>query len=553
MRHIGLLFCFCLTACLEVSGQIVVDGMHVPFDRLANTFLVTLPAKDWGKDWQAMVTLEDGTLWQEVEVNGQPVDTLVTFEKVEAGKAYPVTASCGDSLVQATLEFTYLPIFHLQGEFGMEEAPANITLLTPGEVEQGLLAMVKWRGYTTNDSDKHKRNYRVKFVDKKGKKKDLQFFHLRKDNSWILDAGQTDLFRMRNHIAAQLWEDFATKPYYAKEGMEVHTSSRGEIVELFLNDHYAGIFNFCEPVDRKQMQLVKCDTVTGDIHGGLWKAEGWGDTTFWTLDSVCCDNTLPRWADFQLEYPGLDDICPSDYSTLYNAIDFVVNCEDEDFAEQIHEYLDVPVFIDYYIFINLLNAFDLQGKNIFWAVYDKQVDKKLTMAMWDLDTTVGQNYNDLPPHNELTAYDAFPMLPLKIGWQMMCLNPDDFNQKVRDRYFKLREGIFSADSLVARYRSYYDKIHRCGADKREERRWSGDSDIAGLTLDFESEIEYIEDWLRHRLDVIDEFFTNPRTGMRNIRMQPGKDDALYTPLGLRVNEAYKGLVISKNGRKYIRR
>ena len=552
MRQFVFLLFVGLSACPDLSGQIVVDGMHTCYDGREGTFLVTLPDQQWGKDWQAWVALDDHTAWWDVQVNNQPVDTLVTFEGVTPGKTYPVTAMSGDCLVSAQLEFTSLPILHLQGEFGNEKSLGAITLQVPGDGEQQLLAEVKWRGYTTNQPDKHKRNYKLSFVDKKGKKNDLQFFGLRRDNSWVLDAGQTDLFRMRNLIASKLWDDFATKPYYADKEEDVHTSSRGEIVEMFLNDHYEGIYNLCEPVDRKQMQLKKFDGDTGEIHGGLWKSEGWEDTSFWTLTTEY-DNREPRWADFQLVYPEIDDLCPSDYSTLYNAIDFVVNCEDEEFYAQIAEYIDVPVFIDYYIFVNLLNAIDLVGKNIFWAVYDKQSDKRLTMAMWDLDTTVGQNYNDMPPHPETVAYDNFPMLPTKIGWQLMCLNPDNYNQKVRDRYFSLREDIFSADSLVSRYRSYYEKLKHCGADKREERRWSGDSDIAGLTLDFEQEMAYIEEWLRLRLDVLDEFFTNPRTAVKGIRMFPGKDDVLYTPMGQRVNGTYKGLVVSKGGRKYIRR
>lgn len=230
-----------------------------------------------------------------------------------------------------------------------------------------------------------------------------------------------------------------------------------------------------------------------------------------------------------------------------------MNCDDQEFATQIDQYIDVPVFIDYYIFVNLLNAIDLVGKNIFWAVYDKQADKKLTMAVWDLDTTVGQNYNDLPPHPETVAYDASPLTPLKIGWLMVNLDPDDFNQKVRDRYFGLRENIFSADSLVNRYRSCYNMVKNCGAACREERRWSGDSDIAGLTLDFDQEIDYIEDWLRHRLEVLDKYFNHPVAELGNTSLQPEEKDACYTPLGLRVNKTYKGLVITKNGKKYFKK
>ena len=170
MRQFVFLLFVGLSASPDLSGQIVVDGMHTCYDGREGTFLVTLPDEQWGKDWQAGVTLDDHTPWWNVQVNNQPVDTLVTFEGVIPGKTYPVTAMCGDCLVSAQLEFTSLPILHLQGEFGNEKSLGAITFQMPGEGEQQLLAEVKWRGYTTNQPDKHKRNYKLSFVDKKGKK-----------------------------------------------------------------------------------------------------------------------------------------------------------------------------------------------------------------------------------------------------------------------------------------------------------------------------------------------------------------------------------------------
>ena len=186
MKQVVLLFSICIMSCLDLAGQIVIDGVHPAYDRLTNTFLFSIPAHHWGKDWQARVTLEDGTDWQQVEVNGQSVDETVTFDQLEPGKTYSVRALVGDSLVRMEIELTYLPILQLRGEFGFEQAPANITLQIPGEGEQELLALAKWRGYTTNDSSKHKRNYKLNFIDNNGDKKDVRLFGLRKDNGWIL-------------------------------------------------------------------------------------------------------------------------------------------------------------------------------------------------------------------------------------------------------------------------------------------------------------------------------------------------------------------------------
>ncbi|WP_249113423.1 MULTISPECIES: hypothetical protein [Prevotella] len=39
---------------------------------------------------------------------------------------------------------------------------------------------------------------------------------MRKDKDWILDAGQADVFRLRNRIATELWNDFARKKVYVR-------------------------------------------------------------------------------------------------------------------------------------------------------------------------------------------------------------------------------------------------------------------------------------------------------------------------------------------------
>ena len=100
-----------------------------------------------------------------------------------------------------------LPIIKLTGEFGNDYQRGTFTLLMPdGTSKVDLEAKIKWRGGSTNIYGKHKRNYKIKFTENQ------QFFDMRTDNNWILDAGQADLFRLRNRIATELWNDIAHKP-----------------------------------------------------------------------------------------------------------------------------------------------------------------------------------------------------------------------------------------------------------------------------------------------------------------------------------------------------
>lgn len=123
-----------------------------------------------------------------------------------------------------------IPVLVLRGTFSGEYQNGTVDFYSSqGATPVSYEAKIKWRGGSTNTEGKHKRNYKIKFKEKQ------QFFGLKADKNWILDAGQQDLFRLRNRIATELWNDFARKPYYVTDGAEVVTGVRGRVVEVFLN------------------------------------------------------------------------------------------------------------------------------------------------------------------------------------------------------------------------------------------------------------------------------------------------------------------------------
>ena len=355
-----------------------------------------------------------------------------------------------------------LPIVKLTGDFGYDYQEGIVSIIYPdGSSQDNLTARIKWRGGSTNAEGKHKRNYKIKFD------KDYSFFGLRNDNNWILDAGQADEFRLRNRIATELWNDFATKPYYINEEPKALSGVRGQVVEVYLNDEYRGIYCFTECMDRKQLKLKKFDK-DGTIHGTLWKSTGFGSSLMNTLpDSY--DNNQPMMDVFEAKYPELDDLDSTDYSTLWNAINFVVNANDDEFISHIDEYFDLPVVLDYYLFINILGAIDNTGKNMYWAVYDKQEDKKITPAVWDLDLTIG--CSTLEQYSKEFTSPEYPLLdPFRLITRLKQLNHNHFNQKVLERYKELRKTYFNSTNLFSRYESYYNILKQSGAVEREEQK-----------------------------------------------------------------------------------
>lgn len=534
-------------------AQFTINEKPIVYDKTTNTYMISIPESAFGKDYPAAIALDTDSAWTNLSINGQNIEGYYTFQGIVANKEYQLQAEKNQNAIHAKITFTFLPILKMEGDFGYDYANGTISLYTPDDAENtSAYIKAKWRGGSTNTPDKHKRNYKIKTLNEKGKSKDISFLGMREDNNWILDAGQIDLFRLRNRIATELWNDFSTKPYYADKETKAKSGVEGKVVEMILNNEYRGIYALTEAMDRKELKLKKYDEKNKQFHGQLWKVSSWDKAQFWNIDQDY-DNTQETWHAFETKYPDIEDVNPTDYSLLYHAIHFVANSDDETFKREVEEYFDIPVLIDYQIFLEVMQAIDNRGKNLYWAVYDQAKDKKLTLAIWDLDATVGQFYtNGTPLHPDLVQ----PETDIEVsGYHNLYArlyenNVNGYVNQVTERYKELRKTYLSEENLQDRYEKYYNILASCGATQREEKRWSQDSDIGGYALNFKDELSYIKDWIHKRLNFLDtKIFTNT-TSISEIKNQtPLKKENKYNILGQKVDSNYKGLLIIK-GKKY---
>lgn len=543
----------CLVTSIPSFAQFTINGRSVIYDKVSDTYMVSIPENAFGTDYEASIALDATAGWSNLSIEGTDIADNYTFKQVEGNKIYKIHAQEGDKEINTQLTFTFLPLLVMEGTFGYDYAQGNISLLSPEAAEPtNSFAKVKWRGGSTNTADKHKRNYKIKTLNEKGKKQEISLLGMREDNNWILDAGQIDLFRLRNRIATEIWNDFATKPYYASKEPKAKSGVTGKVVEVILNNEYRGIYSLTEAMDRKELKLKKYDDKNQEFHGQLWKVSSWDKATFWDIDKDY-DNTQETWHAFETKYPDIDDVNPTDYSPLYEAIDFVANSNDEAFKKEVGDYFDIPVLIDYQLFQETLKPVDNNGKNMFWGIYDVAKSKKLTLAIWDLDASVGQDWrcstplhpNYVLPNTDLGVKDGF-----NLYHRLSSLNVDNYNEKVANRYHELRKTYFSEENLISRYQGYYDMLVKSGAASREETKWSEDSDIGGYPLNFKSEIEYIKNWIINRLNCLDTNQFPISTNISEIHQKESlSPKTTYNMLGQKVGASYQGLKI-KNGKKF---
>ena len=472
-------------------------------DSATHMLLVSVPQSWFGSTVTASISSIDA---QVLTIDGMELgeDNTFTFTDITGNKSWQVTClDNNEETILYTLQFTFLPIVHLVGDFGNEYTSGTMVLAEPGKpASEVMTAQVKWRGQSTNTPDKHKRNYSIKFVNANGESQNRKLLDMRRDNHWILDAGQADMARVRNRVATELWLDMAHEPHYYDQAPDALSGVRGKMVEVFLGNEYRGIYALTEAMDRKQLQLVKHDTINNIFHGGLWKTNLFNvESGFrWAHDF---NNNRPDYYGFETKYPELDEVFPTSYEVLYDAINAIALTEDYvTYNNVVDDHIDIPVAIDYTIFYLTLNALDNSAKNIYWLCYDRAVDSRLSIAVWDLDATAGGSWTPNEWRPPKVAYNSFRR-PYNWVFLMFFHNRCKYRQQFLDRYDQLRSTWLSVESLVNRYSTAIDRLIACGAATREQNRWNGDSDLYGHPLDFEDEKQYITEWFTNRMPLLD--------------------------------------------------
>ena len=496
-----------MLCCAQVMcAQFTFDGKRPFYDKDDHVFILTVPEDYFGKPYTAHFVADDSVT--RVSKDGVRIYDTMKFKIVKGDTTYNFAYLCNGTLFPAFVRFTFLPVVKLSGNITDSYATGKVYMQVPEDsITREWNAKLKLAGASTTALWFHKHNYHIKFLDDSLEKMDVSFYGLRNDNHWRLDGGVIDLGRVRNKVSNGLWADMGAKPYYADAQPNARSYTRGFFVELFVNDRFMGFCDMDEYLDRKQIKLKKYDETNNEFHGMLWKAKEETWQTLFAADSTY-DNGLDHWAGFDLEYPDLEDVNPTDYHILSDAIAFVENSDDDEFRQHVGEYFDLPVLRDYYVFINVLLAVDDVCKNILWGCYDGAIDQRLTLAVWDLDAVMGQYWS-----NEGNYYHGSIVAPERNLEDVSYLSHNrlfkrlmewpEFSEQVVNRYWELRPNLFSPDSLISRFTTLYDVLRHSGALSREVKRFNRSPEFGSHELNFDNELAYVSDWLERRIAYLD--------------------------------------------------
>ena len=397
------------------------------------------------------------------------------------------------------LFFSELPIIKIATNGIIQDEPKILgsLLLTDNESSVAISSYcaIEIRGGSSQFYPKKSYDFELLLNQAGDKKNKISLLGMREDDDWLLLSMQNEPLRLRNVVSHILWREIH-QPYYVEE---VSSGIRMEYIELAINDEYMGLYALSEQIDRKQLQLVKADSV---VRGELYKGINGGEVS--TFDSlVSYDNKERIWSDFEMKYPKEDEL--TDWSNIYNFVDFVINADDVTFENEITKEFRINNAIDYFIFMNLTYPTDNTGKNLYIAKYD--IYEPYFYIPWDLDGTFGLNYKG----NRVNITDD--TLSNGLYDRLIISNDIIFNNGASNRWFDLRNNILKEDNLTENILVKYNFLSKNGNYIRESLKWGQES------IDH-SILEYTYEWLSKRIEFLDDYFRFHILGIKENTLSP---------------------------------
>ena len=338
-----------------------------------------------------------------------------------------------------------------------------------------------------------KKNFTIKIYHDQAKTQKFKqnFRGWGEQNKFCLKANYIDISHARNVVSAKLWGDcvksrnnFDTLPNELKTSPN-YGAIDGFFVKVYANGVYQGRYTMNIPKD------------------------GWMSNMDSSLDThciLCGENYVSGcfrrtavingtdWSD------ELHDVVPSSIvSSFNNAIDHVMNTDDETFKANLGQYFDIDSLIDYYCFQYVICGLDSMGKNQLYLTYDgikwfaDSYDMDSTWGLyWDGTRFVSANYRMQEEYESMVDGRRGNLLYMRLE---QC-----FVNEIKERYAQLRNGALSITNIINKFENFMI----CSNDLIAEDY----SIFAGIPSQTTNNLQQIRKYAIDRLAYVDECINN---------------------------------------------
>ena len=493
---------------LALVDEIYFNGEKLIYDYTSNTFYYSVIEDEEG--YTPSISVPSISLKSAI-THGKPKLLICPADANEIYDAKLVMSYRGKTSV-SNLVFTTLPVMNinisadtveklgLDDTYGIEDyETVSMSLFdNSSDFSQAYrlvesAAKIHMRGGTTIGAPQ--KSYRLSLLENdedQSTKKKVNLLNLREDDDWILFAAYSDYEKIRTVFSMNLWHDMAT----GNNEWKAANSNEYKYIELFINNHYHGLYALSYPIDKKQFKISRGES--------LFKKRDWSGTEF-SLDLEPYDS-----GDYWLPGYSLEEGSFEDYEQLHQLYYEMAYSED---PETIRSTCDMDNAIDLWLFYKLTQAVDnvytTNVKNLYSAtkLSNTGIDGyKLLLCPWDMDQTFGNRFVDGQGSHGISSYFNEPDYDLPMEWSpvyfLMNCGDEQIVTQVKTRYDKLRKTVWSDDAISEAIASYEDDIYNSGAFVRTMDRWPDGNYYAP-----EIKLDDFEAYVLERLNCMDQYMT----------------------------------------------
>jgi spore coat protein H len=403
------------------------------------------------------------------------------FGNVEIGKPYTLTIECNGTEKEFQFIFTKIPVIQIITDTKIWDEPKSLCRIVVEEPEKddrfSSYGGIEYRGQSSKYVDKKSLGFRLWRNNTNTIEYSESLLGLKRNSDWILNSAAFDPSGIRNLVSFEIWNNMD------KAGAGVKANHHGvkhRIVELFINNRCQGFYIFSEYINQQFFT-----NAPGDV---LYKAVDWaeGATKFETFNPEVSPNC--NWNGWEQIVPDCKEVLC--WEPLYNLYEVAITSDDSTFKHNISRLIDMESFIDYYLFLNLIFAGDNTGKNVFF--YWNSSKEQFQIVPWDLDGSWGISFDGAPQSCEGVLTNALYI-------RLFEANPDDFINRVKNRWNELRETNFNESEIIRQFSHHINELNQSGIIDIENQIWK-------KNMNLQDEQNNIQLWLADRLIYLDNYF-----------------------------------------------
>jgi hypothetical protein len=358
-----------------------------------------------------------------------------------------------------------------------------------------------------------KKQYKFEFWDDDANEKNFNLLGMGGESDWVLSAPYTDKSLMRNVLTYRLWED-AGWPSLDTRFVEVFVNEDGDD-EISFRDDYLGVYVFTEGItiddDRLDIAPPEDTTDPAKITGGYVMESGNPGGAHFTT------RTSKKSIPYRHKDPNRDELNGEQRTWIKTRIEdfekalFARDFRHPDTGVHYGELTNLSSQVDYKIFREWTRNFD--GGSTYFYIPRGGV---LTMGpLWDYNWALGNvNYaegGDDPGYFTEGWNRSFTSLPSWPSWPLRMEDDPIFWHGFTERWLELRENILTTE----RVNTIIDETAVLLAESagRNFTRWKILGKLTNISppgyrdrTTFQSEVDFLKDWLADRMAWIDGAF-----------------------------------------------